>query len=99
MLECQFVDELKISHAFVERMLDCLREHDQQCRDPLVAAQYLSALCALLVAKNTPSEVEARSLLQQLYAFMEQVCGAESTSPEPSGEAFGMWYPSGDDGA
>ena len=95
------MDELRISRDFVERMLHSLQEHDQQCRDPLVAAQYLSALSALLVAKNTLSEVEARGLLQQLYSFMEHVCEAESSPPAPdlSHQAFGMWYPPSDDGA
>ncbi len=93
------MDELKISRDLVERMLHCLQDHDPQCRDPLIAAQYLSTLCALLVAKNTSSETEARGLLHQLYAFMGQVCEAESGSPDPSDQAFGMWYPPGNDGA
>ncbi len=96
------MEPLNLTRELVQNIMRVAHQHDERCqKDPLVAAQYLSALVGLLVGNEQRSDGERRELLSELHAFsehvMRDVTGEARPSPPPvdPDKAFGIWKPPG----
>ncbi len=89
--------QLQLSEQLIRQTQAHLVEHDDQARDPLVAAQYLSALIGCLLARPMPEEVDRPELLGQMFAFsehvMNDVLSRQKAAPVPQQQVFGVWKP------
>ena len=92
---------INLSRELVQKLMHALSEHDAQCQDPMISAQYLAAVIGLLVANVNQPASEKEELLRQINAFSEHVMNDVTHQapqrPEPPAadpaQAFGIWKP------
>ena len=95
------MSSLNLSRDLLQNLMRLLEEHDEQAKEPLVAAQYLSALIGLLVGNQQRSDSEKQELLNELHSFSDHVCqdvSGRKPPPPPAADpskAFGIWKPPG----
>ncbi len=92
--------EIVLKPELIKNIQKVLIDYEPANQDPILAAQYLSAIVGSIVAtSNLPSDQQTEILKQILdftkYVYDQQTKGsvAEATSDEPK-EAFGIWKPS-----
>ena len=92
--------EIVLKPELIKNIQKVLVDYEPANQDPILAAQYLSAIVGSIVAtSNLPSDQQTEILKQILdftkYVYDQQTQGAaaESTSNE-SKEPFGIWKPS-----
>ena len=92
---------INLSRELVQKLMHALSEHDTQCQDTMISAQYLAAIIGLLVGNiNRPSD-EKEELLREINAFsghvMNDVMDKAQQQPAPPAadpaKAFGIWKP------
>ena len=94
---------LNLNRELVHNVMRVLEEHDDQARDPRIAAQYLSALTGLLIGNEKLPPEARREMLEELSAFsakvLSDVLGQQAERPAPPAvdpaKAFGIWKPPG----
>ena len=67
-------------------------------KDPILAAQYLSAVVGSIVSTSGIPKADQADILKQLLDFIQYVYDQQSKannseSTQPSGDAFGKWTP------
>ncbi len=93
--------QINLSRELVKELLSSLCEHDDQCQDTVIAAQYFAAVIGLLIANVDQPASERKELLKQINEFSEHVLKDVSdksrprTPPRPAdpAKAFGIWKP------
>ena len=98
-------NELKLSQPLVQKLLQDLCANDPECKNEMVACQYLAAVIGYLVGAQNFSAEQKKEMTDELTAFvhhvMTDVANQQVTpqqqqtpaSPDPS-QAFGIWRPS-----
>lgn len=95
------MEPINLSRELVQKLMRILNEHDAQCEDTLISAQYLAAVLGLLVGSiDRPSE-EKEELLREINAFsghvMSDIINQAQQRPAPPtadpSKAFGIWKP------
>ena len=90
--------EIVLKPELIKGLQKVLVDYEPANEDPILAAQYLSAVVGSIVATaNIPKEQQG-DILKQLIEFVQYVYEQQSqaSSPAPqdnSGEAFGKWKP------
>ena len=92
---------INLSRELMQKLMHALSEHDAQCQDTMISAQYLAAVIGLLVANVNRPTPEKEELLSQINAFsghvMNDVINQAQQQPEPPAadpaKAFGIWKP------
>ena len=95
------MEPINLNRDLVQALLHTLSEHDAQCRDTMISAQYLAAVIGLLVANVQRPLSEKEEMLKQINMFSEHVMSdvikQEQQRPEPPAadpaKAFGIWKP------
>lgn len=94
------MSELQLSHQMIRAVQDVIVAEDSQAQDSGVTAQYLSAIIGVLLGSQDMPKATKKEILEQLYAFSEQVMAdiedQRKPAQPPAEEAFGIWRP-GDD--
>ena len=92
---------INLSRDLVQELMRTLNEHDAQCQDTMISAQYLAAVVGLLVGSLDRPPDEKEELLKEINAFsghvMNDVMKQAQQKPEPPAadpaKAFGIWKP------
>lgn len=92
---------INLSRELVQKLMRILNEHDAQCQDTLISAQYLAAVTGLLVGSLERPSSEKEELLSEINAFsghvMNDVINQAQQRPAPPAadpsKAFGIWKP------
>ena len=93
---------INLTRELLQELMRVLHEHDAQCQDTLVSAQYLAAVVGLLVGNINRPPAEKEELLSEINAFSGHVLSdvmkqAQEQRPEPPAadpaKAFGIWKP------
>lgn len=92
---------INLSRELVQKLMQALSEHDAQCQDTMISAQYLAAVIGLLVANVDRPPSDKEELLRQINAFsghvLNDVINQAQQQPEPPAadpaKAFGIWKP------
>ena len=92
--------EIILKPELIKGIQKVLTDYEPANQDPILAAQYLSAIVGSIVAtSNLPSDQQEEILKQILdftkYVYNQQTQGASSepVNNDPQ-EAFGIWKPS-----
>tara|TARA_B100000886_G_scaffold84512_2_gene55168 strand:- start:7948 stop:8232 length:285 start_codon:yes stop_codon:yes gene_type:complete len=91
--------EIVLKPELIKNIQKVLIDYEPANQDPILAAQYLSAIIGSIVAtSNLPSDQQEEILKQILdftkYVYEQQTQGASSeASSNESKEAFGIWRP------
>ena len=90
--------EIVLKPELIKGLQEVLVKHDPANEDPILAAQYLSAVVGSIVSTSGISKADQGDILKQLLDFRQyaydQQCKANDTEPaQRSGEAFGKWTP------
>ena len=92
--------EIVLKPELIKNIQKVLIDYEPANQDPILAAQYLSAIVGSIVAtSNLPPDQQEEILKQILdftkYVYEQQTQGASSEpSSNESKEAFGIWRPS-----
>ena len=92
--------EIVLKPELIKNIQKVLIDYEPANQDPILAAQYLSAIVGSIVAtSNLPPEQQEEILKQILdftkYVYEQQTQGASlEPSSNESKEAFGIWRPS-----
>ena len=90
------MSQLQLSPQFVRKMHQYLADHDENAKDPGVAAQYMAAVMGFLLGEQDMPESEKEEVLEQLFAFAQHVANDVSQQKKaapPKQQAFGVWKP------
>ena len=95
------MDQINLSQSLIESLLNALEEHDAQCRDKLVASQYLAAIIGFIVANSLHDLRERKGFISELSAFIQHVAqdiDRDSVQGRAGAgdSAFGIWTPEGE---
>lgn len=97
------MEPINLSRELVQKLMRVLNEHDAQCQDTLISAQYLAAVLGLLIGSGDRPSGEKEELLREINAFSGHVMNdimdqAEQRPAPPAADpskAFGIWKPPG----
>ena len=89
------MEQINLSRRLVEEIVEVLRQREPACEDGLIAAQYLTAVVACLVASHTASPLPKDEVLEELAHFMRHVYDdLRRAQAQPRAQsAFGIWKP------
>ena len=90
--------EIVLKPELIKGLQEVLVKHDPANEDPILAAQYLSAVVGSIVSTSCIPKADQGDILKQLldfiqYVYDQQSQSNESTPPKPAGDAFGKWTP------
>ena len=92
--------EIVLKPELIKNIQKVLIDYEPANQDPILAAQYLSAIVGSIVAtSNLPPEQQEEILKQILdftkYVYEQQTQGSSptQTSKDASQESFGIWKP------
>lgn len=89
------MSQLALSPELIEKLQTVLVEQDERAQGMEVAAQYLTAAVALMVANVDAPRDERVEFLRQLGQFSLHVFNDVDRPEPPRQEAFGIWRPKG----
>ncbi len=89
------MSQLALSPELLQKLQALLISQDEHARHPEVAAQYLSASVALLLAGVDAPRAERIEFLKQLGEFSLHVFDDVAPPESPPQDAFGIWTPKG----
>ena len=90
--------EIVLKPELIKGLQEVLVKHDSANEDPILAAQYLSAVVGSIVSTSGIPKADQADILKQLldftqYVYDQQSKSSESAHAQPSGDAFGKWTP------
>ena len=90
--------EIVLKPELIKALQKVLVEYEPANQDPILAAQYLSAVVGSIGASADLQEKQREEILQQLLEFIKYVYNQQTSSPaetptQNQGEAFGKWKP------
>ncbi len=90
--------EIVLKPELIKGLQEVLVKHDPANEDPILAAQYLSAVVGSIVSTSGIPKADQADILKQLldfiqYVYDQQNKSSESSPSQPSGDAFGKWTP------
>lgn len=90
--------EIVLKPELIKALQKVLVDYEPANEDPILAAQYLSAVVGSIVANADLQEKQKNEILQQLLEFTKYVYDQQTSSfTEKTGqnqeEAFGKWKP------
>ena len=90
--------EIVLKPELIKGLQEVLVKHDPANEDPILAAQYLSAVVGSIVSTSGIPKADQADILKQLLDFIQYVYDQQSKannseSTQPSGDAFGKWTP------
>ena len=90
--------EIVLKPELIKGLQEVLVKHDPANEDPILAAQYLSAVVGSIVSTSGIPKADQADILTQLLDFIQYVYDQQSKannseSTQPSGDAFGKWTP------
>ena len=90
--------EIILKPELIKGLQEVLVKHDPANEDPILAAQYLSAVVGSIVSTSGIPKEDQTDILKQLLDFIQYVYDQQSksnasASPKPSADAFGKWTP------
>ena len=88
--------EIVLKPELIKGLQEVLVKHDPANEDPILAAQYLSAVVGSIVSTSGIPKADQADILKQLLDFIQYVYDQQSKannseSTQPSGDAFGKW--------
>ncbi len=92
--------EIVLKPELIKNIQKVLIDYESANQDPILAAQYLSAIVGSIVATSNLPPDQQEEILKQILDFTKYVYDQQTqgASPEPasneSKEAFGIWKPS-----
>ena len=92
---------INLTRELVQSLMRVLNEHDPQCQDAMISAQYLAAVIGVLVGNTDRPLAEKEELLREISAFsghvLSDVNDRARQRPSPPvadpAKAFGIWKP------
>lgn len=95
------MEPINLNRELVQKLMRVLNEHDTQCEDTLISAQYLAAVLGMLVGSIDRPPEEKDELLREINAFsrhvMNDIMNQAQQRPAPPAadpsKAFGIWKP------
>ena len=90
--------EIVLKPELIKGLQEVLVKYDPANEDPILAAQYLSAVVGSIVSTSGIPKADQADILKQLLDFIQYVYDQQSKannseSTQPSGDAFGKWSP------
>ena len=90
--------EIVLKPELIKGLQKVLVDYEPANEDPILAAQYLSAVVGSIVATSGIPQEQQADILKQLLDFIKYVYEQQSKSSPPSspsqtGDAFGKWSP------
>lgn len=98
--------ELQLSVEMVRDIQERLKQSDERCADPGVAAQYMAAISGFLLGNINAETDKKKEFLRQLQEFaasvvddveaqnqMQQAQPAATATDAGTGEKSGIWQP------
>ncbi len=90
--------EIVLKPELIKGLQKVLVDYEPANEDPILAAQYLSAVIGSIVATSGIPQEQQDDILKQLLDFIKYVYEQQSKStatsaPPPAGDAFGKWTP------
>ena len=89
------MSQLNLSPQLISQMHEFLIQHDENARDPGVAAQYMCAVVGCMLGEQDMPASKKEELLEQLFAFTRHVVeDIAQKMHTPAQEAeVGIWKP------
>ena len=90
--------EIVLKPELIKGLQEVLVKYDPANEDPILAAQYLSAVVGSIVSTSGIPKADQADILKQLLDFIQYVYDQQSKannseSTQPSSDAFGKWTP------
>jgi hypothetical protein len=90
--------EIVLKPELIKRLQKVLVDYEAANEDPILAAQYLSAVVGSIIAtSNLPKEQQDEILNQILdfirYVYKQQTQAIPDQKPDNNQESFGIWKP------
>jgi|TARA_B100000959_G_scaffold109940_1_gene115994 cytochrome oxidase Cu insertion factor (SCO1/SenC/PrrC family) len=90
--------EIVLKPELIKELQKVLVDYEPANEDPILAAQYLSAVVGSIIAtSNLPKEQQDEILNQILdfirYVYKQQIQDIPNQQPDNKQEAFGIWKP------
>ena len=88
--------EIVLKPELIKALQKVLVDYEPANEDPILAAQYLSAVVGSIVANADLQEKQKNEILQQLleftkYFYDQQTSSFTAQTGQPQEEAFGKW--------
>lgn len=102
------MNEITLTKEAADDIVATLCKHQDECKDPLVASQYLVAITGYILAANIAQRTDSNDIVAELATFLHHVYddltsqesgtaqSAPMAPPAPQGaaaDAFGVWKP------
>ena len=93
--------EIILKPELIKGLQEVLVKHDPANEDPILAAQYLSAVVGSIVSTSGIPKEDQTDILKQLLDFIQYVYdqqtstleGEAQKAPQNTEEAYGTWKP------
>ena len=95
--------EIVLKPELIKNLQKVLIDYEPANQDPILAAQYLSAVVGSIIASSSMADDQKKEILGQILDFISYVYNQQTQSPQPvetnnqnsqnSQEAFGVWKP------
>ncbi|MBA3580903.1 MAG: hypothetical protein H0W44_00460 [Gammaproteobacteria bacterium] len=85
--------ELRLSSELIKAIMQTVSTHDAAASDPFMAAQYLAAITAVVVAEMDAPGEDLKRVMSQLTGFSNYVLEEELKKRGKVQESFGHWKP------
>ena len=89
--------EIVLKPELIKNLQKVLVDYEPANQDPILAAQYLSAVVGSIVASSSMPSDQQKEILKQILDFISYVYDQQTqTNQQPeqkSDDAFGVWKP------
>jgi hypothetical protein len=85
--------ELRLSGELIQAVNNAINAHDPAASDPFMAAQYLAAITAVVVAEMDAPGQDLKRFMGQLTNFSNYVLEEELKKRGKLEQSFGHWKP------
>ena len=91
------VELTKQIYHLIKNLQKVLVDYEPANQDPILAAQYLSAVVGSIVASSSMPDDQKKEILKQILDFISYVYDQQTQTPQQpeqkSDDAFGVWKP------
>ena len=89
--------EIFLKPELIKNLQKVLVDYEPANQDPILAAQYLSAVVGSIVASSSMPDDQKKEILKQILDFISYVYDQQTQTPQQpeqtSDDAFGVWKP------